>query len=79
MHGSGPAAATGRFERAEDNSERESALYTRAVADLHDKGWPVQTVDCTTEEPDAIAARIVSLIQHTLDERAWYVPEPDHH
>lgn len=58
------------FERAADNSDRESALYTRAVADLQDKGWPVQTVDCITDNPDLIAARIVSLIHHTLGEKS---------
>jgi len=55
-----------RFERAADNSERESALYVRAVADFQDKGWPVQTIDCTTDGPEAVAARIVSLIHRTL-------------
>jgi dTMP kinase len=63
-----------RFERAADNSERESALYTRAVADLHDKGWPVQTIDCTTEDPDVIAARIVSLIHRMLGEKSLVCP-----
>ncbi|MGH3996706.1 MAG: hypothetical protein ACRDTJ_04505 [Pseudonocardiaceae bacterium] len=63
-----------RFERAADNSARESALYARAVADLQDKGWPVQTVDCTTEGPDIVAARIVSLIHRTLGEKSLVCP-----
>lgn len=63
-----------RFERAQDNSDRESALYTRAVADLHDKGWLVQTVDCTADNPDTIAARIVSLIHRTLGEKSLVCP-----
>ncbi|MGH3885900.1 MAG: dTMP kinase [Pseudonocardiaceae bacterium] len=63
-----------RFERAADNSARESALYARAVADLQDKGWPVQTVDCTTEGPDIVAARIVSLIHRTLGEKSPVCP-----
>jgi dTMP kinase len=63
-----------RFERAADNSERESALYARAVADLLEKGWPVQTLDCTAEGPDVIAARIVTLIHHALDEKSLACP-----
>jgi dTMP kinase len=63
-----------RFERAADNSERESALYTRAVADLQDQGWPVQTVDCTAEDPDMVAARIVSLIYRALGEKRLVCP-----
>lgn len=63
-----------RFERAADNSEQESALYTRAVAELHDKGWPVRTLDCTVDNADVIAARIVSLIHHALGERSLACP-----
>jgi dTMP kinase len=63
-----------RFERATDCPDRESALYTHAVADLRDKGWPVQTVDCTADNPDVIAARIVFLIHRTLDERSPVCP-----
>ncbi len=63
-----------RFERAADNSERESALYARAVAELLDKAWPVQTLDCTAEGPDIVAARIVSLIHRTLGEKSLVCP-----
>ncbi|MGH3720681.1 MAG: dTMP kinase [Pseudonocardiaceae bacterium] len=63
-----------RFERAADNSARESVLYARAVADLQDKGWPVETLDCTTEGPDLIAARIVSLIYRALREKSLVCP-----
>ncbi|MGH3475379.1 MAG: dTMP kinase [Pseudonocardiaceae bacterium] len=59
-----------RFERAEDNSDMESGLYVRAVVDLQAKGWPVTTLDCTTEGPDAIAARIVYLIHRVLKEKS---------
>ncbi|MGH3767552.1 MAG: dTMP kinase [Pseudonocardiaceae bacterium] len=63
-----------RFERAADNSARESALYARAVADLQDTGWPVQTLDCTTEGPGMVAARIVSLIYRALGEKSLVCP-----
>ncbi len=63
-----------RFERAADNSERESALYTRAVAHLQDKGWLVQTVNCTAEDPDMVAARIVSLIYRALGGKSLVCP-----
>ncbi len=59
-----------RFERAEDNSDMESGLYVHAVVDLQAKGWPVTALDCTTETPDAIAARIVSLIHRVLKEQS---------
>jgi dTMP kinase len=58
-----------RFERAEDNSDLESGLYVHAVADLQAKGWPVTTLDCTTDDAAAIAARIVSLIHRVLEEK----------
>ena len=63
-----------RFESAADNSVRESALYARAVADLQDKGWTVQTLDCTAEGPDMVAARIVSLIHRALGEKSLVCP-----
>ncbi|MGH3775781.1 MAG: dTMP kinase [Pseudonocardiaceae bacterium] len=63
-----------RFERAADNSTRESALYARAVADLQDQGWPVETVECTAEGPDLVAARIVSLIYRALGEKSLVCP-----
>lgn len=63
-----------RFERAADTSQQESALYTRAVADLQSKGWPVQTLDCTAEGPDMVAARIVSLIYRALGEKSLVCP-----
>jgi dTMP kinase len=58
-----------RFERAEDNSTRETALYVDAVADLQAKGWPVATLDSTTDPPETIAATIVSLVHHVLTEK----------
>lgn len=58
-----------RFERAEDNSDRETGLYVHAVADLHAKGWPVATLDATIDPPDAIASAIVSLIQNVLTDK----------
>lgn len=63
-----------RFERAADSSARESALYARAVADLQDKGWPVQTIDCTAGGPDIVAARIMSLIYRALGEKSLVCP-----
>lgn len=63
-----------RFERAPGNSERESTFYPRAVAELRDKGWQVETVDCTVECPEAIAARIVCLIHRTLGEKSLVCP-----
>lgn len=58
-----------RFERAADNSDREAALYIRAATDLQGRGWPVTTLDCTTDAPDAVAGRIVSLIHRVLKEK----------
>lgn len=55
-----------RFERAADNSERESGLYVHAVTDLQDKGWPLTTVDTTTGPPETIATTVASLIQRVL-------------
>ena len=59
-----------RFERAEDNSDMESGLYVRTVVDLQVKGWPVATLDLTTDTPDTIAARIVALIHRVLKEKS---------
>ena len=59
-----------RFERAEDNSERESDLYAHAVLDLQRRGWPVVVLDTSTDPPAAIAASVVSLIQHVLTEKS---------
>jgi dTMP kinase len=59
-----------RFERAEYNSEMETGLYVHAVVDLQNKGWPVATLDATTDPHDTIAAAIVSLIQHVLTEKS---------
>ncbi|PRX47522.1 thymidylate kinase [Prauserella shujinwangii] len=59
-----------RFERAEDNSERETGLYVHAVVGLQRRGWPVAALDATTEPPATIAAAIVSLIQHVQTEKS---------
>ncbi|MGQ0779124.1 MAG: dTMP kinase [Pseudonocardiales bacterium] len=59
-----------RFERAEDNSDRESALYVHAAVELQDKGWPVAALDCTADAPDAIVVRIMSLIDRVLQEKS---------
>ncbi|QWF78360.1 dTMP kinase [Amycolatopsis sp. CA-230715] len=56
-----------RFERAEDNSEMETGLYLHAVVNLRQRGWPVASMDATT---DTIAAAMVSLIQHVLTEKS---------
>ena len=45
-----------RFERTADNSTRESALYAPAVADLQDKGWPVETIECCRRSADGAEA-----------------------
>lgn len=63
-----------RFERAADNSEREARLYVQAVADLHSRGWPVATLDCTADPPEMIAARIVSLVHQALSEKSPACP-----
>jgi len=57
-----------RFERAADNSDRESDLYLHVVADLRERQWPVTTVECTSGTPARIAARIVELIHDLLKE-----------
>jgi dTMP kinase len=59
-----------RFERAADNSTRETELYIHAVADLEAKGWPVTTLDATAGPPEAIADRIVSLVHTVLTEKS---------
>jgi dTMP kinase len=59
-----------RFERAADNSTRESERYVHAVANLHAKSWPVTTLEATADPPETIAARIVSLIHHVLTEKS---------
>jgi dTMP kinase len=63
-----------RFERAEDNSDRESELYAHAMVELQAKGWSVTMLDCTTDTSDAIAARIVSLIHRVLKEKSPACP-----
>ncbi|ONI90379.1 dTMP kinase [Actinosynnema sp. ALI-1.44] len=55
-----------RFERAEDNSDKETALYVHAEAELRARGWPVTTLDATAEPSDTIAARIVSHVHQVL-------------
>ncbi|MYW92364.1 dTMP kinase [Amycolatopsis rubida] len=59
-----------RFERAKDNSERETALYADALADLEHRGWPVAGLNATIGPPEAIAATIASLVQHVLTEKS---------
>jgi dTMP kinase len=59
-----------RFERAEDNSEMETGLYVHAVVNLQQRGWPVVSLDATTDPPETIAAAIVSHIQHVLTEKS---------
>lgn len=59
-----------RFERAEDNSEMETGLYVHAVVDLQQRGWPVATVEATTDPAETIAATIVTLIQDVLTEKS---------
>lgn len=54
----------------EDNSEMETGLYVHAVVDLQQRGWPVASLDATTDPPETIAAGIVSLIQHVLTEKS---------
>lgn len=56
-----------RFERAEDNSVRETGGYQRAAKFLRERGWPITSVPCATD-PAATAARIVSLVHHALQE-----------
>jgi dTMP kinase len=62
-----------RFERAADNSTRESEMYVHAVADLKNRGWPVAVLDCIADPPETVAAKIMSLVLHTLTEKspAW--------
>lgn len=63
-----------RFERAEDNSDMESGLYVHAVVDLRDKGWPVEVLDCTSDDAATIAARILSLVHQVLEEKIAVCP-----
>lgn len=63
-----------RFERAEDNSELETGLYVHAVIDLQQRGWPVTTLEATTDPPATIAAAIVSSIQQVLTGKSATCP-----
>lgn len=63
-----------RFERAEDNSRRETGLYVHAMTNLRERGWPVTDLDATTDPPEMIATAIVSLIQQVLTEKSTACP-----
>jgi dTMP kinase len=61
-----------RFERALDNSTRETAGYAVATAFLAERGWPVVSVACAVDDPVATTARIVSLVHRVRKENpAW--------
>ncbi|SER92371.1 dTMP kinase [Actinokineospora terrae] len=59
-----------RFERAADNSLRETEHYVRAIDNLRERGWRVTSVEATTEPPETIAAAIVSLVHHAMTEKS---------
>ena len=63
-----------RFERATDSSDREAALYSHAVTDLRNNGWPVATLDATADPPETIATRILSLVHHALSGKSPACP-----
>jgi dTMP kinase len=44
------------------------------VDDLQVRGWPVTTLDCTTDRPERIAARIMCLIEQVLAEKGVSCP-----
>lgn len=51
-----------RFERAADNSVRETDGYRHAATFLQRQGWPADVLTCDPD-PAATAARIVSLVR----------------
>jgi dTMP kinase len=59
-----------RFERDEDNSQNETALYVLAEATLQDRGWPVAILDTTIDRPATVASAIVALIQNVVTEKS---------
>lgn len=59
-----------RFERARNNSDRETRRYAHAVVELEAHGWPVTTVETTTQPRETIAGTIVGLVQHVLTEKS---------
>jgi dTMP kinase len=63
-----------RFERAEDNSDRETERYRRAVVELRERGWLVVTLDATADPPQTVAAEVVSLIHQALTEKSPACP-----
>jgi dTMP kinase len=47
-----------RFERQPGASQAESDLYQQAASELHDRGWPMLTLDATTARPETIALTV---------------------
>lgn len=63
-----------RFERAEDNSDMESGLYVHAAVELRARGWPVEVLDCTSDDAATIAARILFLVYQVREEKNAVCP-----
>jgi dTMP kinase len=63
-----------RFERAADNSDRETAAYLHAEADLRRRGWPVVSLHATSDSPDTIAAAIITHVQDVLTGKSAACP-----
>jgi dTMP kinase len=63
-----------RFERAADNSDRETAAYRHAGADLRRRGWPVVSLHATSDSPDTIAAAIMTHVQDVLTRKSAACP-----
>ena len=63
-----------RFERAADNSDRETAAYLHAETDLRRRGWPVVSLHATSDSPDTIAAAIMTHVQDVLTGKSAACP-----
>lgn len=59
-----------RFELQPGSSHDESHLYDGASAELQSHGWPVVAVDCTTDQPDTIAAKLADIVINAHAERS---------
>jgi dTMP kinase len=51
-----------RFEQQPGASQAEVTLYHQAAAELADAGWPLLTLDATSDPPETIASTIASHI-----------------
>lgn len=63
-----------RFEQQPGSSHAEVELYHRAAAELADAGWPLLTLDATTDSPQTIATTVARDIENLYLERSPACP-----